>query len=355
MKTLSTLSAFLFVSSLSAAASAQNLVQNLNFSAAIDAVAPMNFDNSEDNRLGIRSAEFMIFGAVDPVFDAKINFAAHNEEGEYHAELHEAFISSSKLIPNSTFKIGTFFLGIGRLNQFHQHDWPFISAPIVQEKFLGDEGVNDTGAEYTYLLPTDSYMDITVGVTDGYKWGHEDVEMKPQTPVYYVHPTAFINIDESKGLLLGTTYLSRTGGDHIQTQLIGLDATFKNKEQKLLKWLLQTEVWYQIQNNKDDGFHDESIGAYVYPQYGIDENWSVGMRFDAFSDLSQKFDGTDENQKNLEYAVVPTVAYKTSEFSTLRLAYTHQVAYNQNQSDDVQRILELQFIAILGAHPAHAF
>jgi hypothetical protein len=259
------------------------------------------------------------------------------------------------LIPNSSFRIGTFFLGIGRLNQFHQHDWPFISAPIVQSKFFGDEGVNDTGVEYTYILPTSSYWDITMGVTDGYKWGDQGVESKPQTPIYYIHPTTFLDVSDTQGLLLGATYLSRTDGLHVQTQLLGLDGTLKQKEGKLLKWLLQSEVWYQIQNNNEDSFHSEAIGAYVYPQYGFDDNWSLGVRFDAYSNLLQTFDSTDDRQKNIEYDVIPTVTYKTSEFATFRLAYTHQVAYAQNQPDEINRILELQFIAILGAHPAHAF
>ena len=167
---------FLFASLSHAQNQSGPLVQNLNFSASIDAVAPMDFDDSSNNSLQIRSAEFVLYGSVDTYFDAVINFAAHNAEGEYKAELHEGYVSSSKLLQGLRFKLGTFFLGVGRLNQFHQHDWPFISAPRVQSEFFADEGIHDTGLEVSYLLPTDHYWDITVGVTDGYQWGERSEE-----------------------------------------------------------------------------------------------------------------------------------------------------------------------------------
>ncbi len=330
------------------------LVQNLNFSAAIDAVAPMDFDDSSDNQLQIRSAEFMLYGAVDPYFDALINFAAHNENGEYKAELHEGYISSTKLFPGFRFKAGTFFLGVGRLNQFHQHDWPFISAPRVQKEFFAEEGIHDTGLEMSYLLPTDSYWDITMGVTDGYQWGEKSVRAKPDSPVVYIHPITFLDLGTDKGLQMGATYLSRSDSQGLWTQLTGLDFVFKQKEGKFNRWFFQSEIWYQNQNSAKTN-RSEEIGAYIYPEYGFNENWAFGLRVDAFTDLSQNFEGTNDRQKNLDYAFVPTLTFKTSEFSTWRIAYTHEVQNVAQEADKIDRKLELQFIAILGAHPAHAF
>lgn len=94
---------------ISTSAFAQVSLQNIQTSAAIDITAPLSFDNSENNKLDIRSAELVFFGPLDPTFDAVINLAAHNEDGEYHAELHEAYVGSSKLIPSSRFRAGKFF------------------------------------------------------------------------------------------------------------------------------------------------------------------------------------------------------------------------------------------------------
>ncbi|MDG0815383.1 outer membrane beta-barrel protein [Bdellovibrio svalbardensis] len=330
------------------------LVQNLNFSAALDAVAPIDFEDSSNNQLQIRSAEFMLYGALDPYFDALINFAAHNEEGEYKAELHEGYIGSTKLLPGFRFKAGTFFLGVGRLNQFHQHDWPFISAPRVQSEFFADEGIHDTGLEMSYLLPTDSYWDITVGVTNGYQWGEDSVRAKPQAPVLYIHPVTFIDLGADKGLQLGLNYLTRTDAQGLKTQLSGLDFVFKQKEGRFNRWFLQSEIWYQNQNSSVTD-RSEKIGAYIYPEYGISQNWAVGLRFDGFSDLSQTFEGSTDKQKNLDYAFAPTLTYKTSEFAIWRMAYTHEVKNVSQEADKIDRKIEFQFIAILGAHPAHTF
>lgn len=335
------------------AQSAAPLVQNLNFSASVDATAPMNLDHSADNKLGIRSAEFVMYGAVDPTFDAVLNFAAHNEEGEYKAELHEGYISSSKLFPNLRFKLGTFFLGVGRLNQFHQHDWEFVSAPKVQRDFFAEEGVHDTGAEFTYLLPTDSYWDITVGVTNGYQFGEHDPQEKPHVPTHYLRPSTFIDLGENGGLQIGLNYLGRTDFEGLQTQLTGLDFVYKKKEGKFNRWLFQSEIWYRNQKS-DTTDRSEQVGAYFYPQYGLDEQWSFGLRLDAFSDLSMSFTDGD-HRNNLDYAVVPTITFKNSEFATWRLAYSHEVNNVALASDDINRTIELQFIAILGAHPEHSF
>ncbi|WP_413558739.1 hypothetical protein [Bdellovibrio sp. HCB209] len=336
------------------------LVQNLNFSAAMDVTAPINLDDSANNKLGIRSAEFMLFGPLDPTFDAMINFTAHNEDGEYHTELHEGYISSSKLIPNLRFKVGMFFLGVGRLNQFHQHDWPFISAPKVHVEFFGEEGIHDTGAEFTYILPTSSYWDITVGVIDGYSWEshqhddhvHEELE-RPDAPIYYVRPSTFVDLGDNSGLQIGLNYLGRTDSQGLKTELSGLDFVFKKKEGNFNRWLVQSEIWNQTQNSETTE-RTTKMGAYIYPEFGFSPNWFVGLRMDAFTDKSLKFDDGDD-RSNLDYAFVPTVTYKNSEFVTWRLAYTHEVNNVSMQADQINRVIELQFIAILGAHPAHAF
>ncbi|UYL08767.1 hypothetical protein B9G69_017125 [Bdellovibrio sp. SKB1291214] len=345
------------------AAHAQNappLVQNLNFSAALDVTAPIGLDDYSNNKLGIRSAEFMLYAPVDTTFEAMINFAAHNEDGEYHAEVHEGYISSSKLIPNLRFKLGMFFLGVGRLNQFHQHDWPFITAPKVQAEFFGDEGIHDTGLEFTYILPTDSYWDITFGVTDGYQMGEEDhgdhshaVTERPNAPIHYIRPSTFIDLGDNSGLQIGLNYFGQTDAHGLQTQLSGLDFVYKKKEGNYNRWLFQSEIWNRVQNS-DTTERSNQIGAYFYPEYGFNARWFAGLRVDAFTDMSLKFDD-GEKRDNLDYAFVPTVSYKNSEFVTWRLAYTHEVNNVAMEADQINRVIELQFIAILGAHPAHAF
>lgn len=330
------------------------LLQNVQTAAAIDIVGPFNFESSEENKLDIRSAEFTFFAPLDPTFDAKLTFAAHNEDGEFKAEVHEAFVSSSKLIPSSRFKVGKFFLGVGRLNQFHQHDWPFVSAPRVQEEFFSDEGITDSGAEYSVLLPTDSYWDITLGVTNGYTWGHtEDPPTKPQVPTHYIHPVNFVDFGEAGALQWGMNYLGRTDSVGIKTQLYGLDFTFKKMTAKTLDLLVQSEIWYRNMNS-DETARSEDVGAYIYPQMALNERLFAGLRLDLFTELARN-DENGEAQDNFNYVFVPTLTYKNSEFTYFRLAYSYNVQTYQGQSDEINQMIEVQLVGILGAHPAHSF
>lgn len=338
------------------------LLQNLQASGVVDLLHPVSLDDAKDNRLDVRGAELSLFGPIDHIFDGTLTFAGHPEHGEFHFEVHEAFVGSSKLIPRSRFKLGKFLLGLGRLNQVHRHDWPFISAPKVQRVFLNGgrsaaeaEGAADTGLEYSVLLPLPIYLDLTMGVTNGYCFGHcHSVGQRPQTPLFYLRPTTFWGFEDGSGLQLGLNFLNHK--DHLaqETSLTGLDLAYKRREGKTLKWLLQGEIWHRALNRPASG-DTSTIGSYLYTQYGWSETTSFGLRLDGFSHLNRTFNTTGEKQKNFDYGLVPTVTYKPSEFSSLRLAYAHEVDTAQGESDIRDRRFELQFVYILGAHPAHDF
>src|SRR3989338_6739695 len=119
----------------------------LKVSAAVDIVGSVKTrkKSSGEDRIDVREAELLLTGPIDHRFDGLLSLAAHRENGVARAEVHEAFISSSKLVPRSRIKVGQYFLGIGRLNRIHRHEWNFISAPEVHQRFFGSEGLLDTG------------------------------------------------------------------------------------------------------------------------------------------------------------------------------------------------------------------
>lgn len=346
-----------FFLALAPAPAHSQLLQTIQQSAAVDLVAPVVLDEgqSSQNKLNLRSAEFVFFGPIDHIFDGVLNFAGHTDEGEFRFEVHEGYIGSSKLIPRSRFRVGKFLLGVGRLNQFHRHDWPFVSAPKVHATYFDSEAVIDTGAEYSILAPLPFYLDLTIGVTNGYCYGHCHTEgNRPQVPLHYFRPSTFIDLASGSGLLLGASYLGRTDNRNVRTSLVGIDGTYKRREGRTLRWLLQSEVWHRSVDSRLAA-DESSIGIYVYPQYGLNEQLQLGLRLDGFSVLNQKFPVTQAKQDNFHYALVPTVTYRTSEFSTLRAAYTHAIQSTQGERDTTERRFELQLVFILGAHPAHDF
>lgn len=331
------------------------VIQEMQTSVSVDLLSQVSLDDSDQNRTNVREAEMLFYSPIDHLFDGMLNIAAHKEGGEYVFEIHEAYIGSSKLVPRTSFKIGKFLLGVGRLNQVHRHDWPFTEAPKSHREFFADESASDTGAELRFLLPTRRYMDLTVGVTDGYCYGHCHVEGdRPKRPLFYLRPSVFFDQGGGSGILMGLNFLSRKNHTGVQTDLFGFDLVHKVREGRNLKWKNQFEVFYENQSSSSLATQ-ERLGAYFYTQRGLTENLSAGLRLDAFTDLSRKFESNGESRDNFDYGLVPQLTYASSEFSKIRFSYSHEIETLKGVSDIKNREFLLQFVFFLGAHPAHDF
>jgi hypothetical protein len=97
------------------------------------------------------------------------------------------------------------------------------------------------------------------------------------------------------------------------------------------------------------------LGAYLFPQYGFDANWLLGVRGDLYTVQNLKDATTGASLGNGTYALVPTLTYKPSEFSTLRAAYTREWTSLEGTDTASEHAFELQATFILGTHPAHDF
>ena len=352
---LCTLPIFLALSALAPALSRADDGSGLRTSIAVDLLGQSGkVHEGKSDRFEAREAEISFFAPIDPTFDGTLTGAAHDEDGEYVFEVHEAFISTSKLIPRSRLKVGKFFLGIGRLNQFHRHDWPFVSAPKVHRELFGEEGAVDAGAEYGLLMPTDLYLDLTVGVTNGWTYGHShDAGARPRTPTHYARLATYLDLPGEGGLQTGLNYLGRTDAGGTKRSIAGLDATAKWREARTLKFLLQSEIWHRTLA-PEGAEAENTLGLYVFPQYGFTEQLSFGIRGDYYTVTSLK-DPSGAKIENGTTAFVPTLTYKASEFSTFRLAYTKELETQPNEPTADDSLVEVQLTFILGAHPAHDF
>lgn len=315
----------------------------------------INKDSAAQDKLTMRSGEILFYAPVDHIFDAQLSAAAHDEGGETNFELHELAISSNKLIPGVRTKVGQYFLNIGKLNPTHQHDWYFTKVPMVQESFFADEGVLDTGVEFASLLPLPFYVDLTLGVTSGYKYGHSHTSgSKPKAPTHYARASFFKEFSSSAGLEYALNYLGRKDTSGTALSITGIDLTFKKQTLKTLDYLVQSEFWFKREAPKNSSAN-EHLGGYLYFQKGLSEMWSLGLQTGALKELSKKDAITKKKLNNISYELAPKVSYKASEFSTLRLTMSHQFTREEGltTSKDTQALM--QFIFILGSHPAHNF
>lgn len=329
---------------------------------------------TDKGRFFLREAEISFLAPIDQTFEGVLSLAAHREgeidsttgieTSEMHIGIHEAYISTSKLIPRSRIRLGQFFLGIGRLNQFHRHDWPFVSAPRIHEELFGDEGILDQGLEYSFLAPTDFYLDFTLGITNGWGFGKgEGLEYRPKMNTHYARVATYLDAGEGSGALIGLNYLSNTGLNLVdeagptyasrKNTHFGLDATYKVKEGKSTKFLFQSEFWQRKITQTDFEEGKVTKGFYLYPEMGLGETMAFGVRFDFTKNHNYQDMATGEDVNENIIAYVPTLTYKPSEFSSFRVAYTKETN-TRTKEEDLWKA-EIQSVFILGTHPAHDF
>ncbi len=324
---------------------------------SVDMVGELNAGKSSNgarDAFEIREVELSFFSPVDHLFEGMVNLAAHREDGQYVLELHEAFASTSKLIPYSKIKVGQYFLGIGRLNRFHRHDWPFISAPQFFVNFFDDEGLSDTGLEYSFLAPLPIFMELTAGVTNGWVYGHTHSEgAKPKAPMHYARLGSFFDLNDTLGMAAGLNYLNRRDDSGLDMQLIGIDFVAKNNAGSYSNMLVQLELWHS-QLKPEVGAKTRALGGYLFPQMGFSKTVFFGCRLDYYSVLTLE-DALGDEISNADYAIVPTLTYKSSEFASFKLAYNYKVYTQDSLNDRYERSFEIQANYLLGAHPAHEF
>jgi hypothetical protein len=320
----------------------------------------------------VREFEFSAFSKIDQTFDGVLTLSHHNEleQGHAHTEVHEAFILSSQIFDLSTVKIGKFFLGFGRLNRFHRHDWVITEAPFVQKSFFGNEGAKDTGIEYKRNLPK-LQSSMTFGLTSGNEFNHsaehdheEEAEhnhSKAKAPTGYLRYATFFELDDQKGVDIGLNVISRRDEQSHKYMYYGLDLIYKNKTGRFLSTLLQLEIWTR-QLEHDDEKHTDS-GAYVYLEKGINRHHALGVRLDHYIQ-DEREDGGEEHGHSVDglevedamSALSLSYTYTNSEFSKIRFTLEHGNGIHVEDSDTESYTRGLiQFVFNIGAHPAHVY
>ena len=334
-----------------------------------------------DDKFQPREVEFQFFAPIDHIFDGNASFAAHLENGQYSVELHEAHIMSSRLIPRSRFKAGMFFLGVGKLNQIHRHDWPFITAPRIHEEIFGDEGAADSGGEFTTLLPLPFFLEMTLGVTNGWNFGHAHGEgTRPDSPTRYLRLSSFKEIGTG-GLQFGLNYLGRTDYEKTTMTLLGFDLNLKLKSDGYTTFAVLAEYWRKSLAPKAPNTPGAeqpptaiSQGFYVYPEFYLSKKIAIGTRFDYFMP-PQDTDEADAPKPKAYTAISPQFSIAPSEFSRFRIAFNYKkksaehdhehengeelaeetATTEEQEKSEYDKSIELQATFILGAHPAHDF
>lgn len=339
-----------------------------------------------DQGLNLRHVELALSGEIDPYFRGQA-IGALLPEG---AELEEGWIETTGLPAGFRLKLGKFFSDFGRVNPQHEHEYDFTERPLANQLVFGDHGLNDLGAQLSWLAPTNHYLllgleafqgnqeeglfpylgEAETGTHDGPRVGVAWIKYGPPLP-------------GAHGLVLGSSL--GTGrrqeehdgnGDGVEDHWLdgtasfwGLDAAYKYDSSRAHgRGDLTVQAEYLARRNSlEVARHDlgpalegsdkvdQQDGYYVQATYGLAERWRAGVRWEQVGVLN-KVDYPDGTSAEGEGTSRLTVMgdFTATEFSRLRLGLSRgEYATAEGREGVWGAVVQLQ--VSLGAHGAHKF
>lgn len=359
-----------------ASAGAQvNSPQLISWFAGADIVGSGDFAKGEDVHDGmtVREFEFQAASQIDQTWEGYLTLAYHNElqQEEEHLEVHEAFLYSPRVLEQANLKVGKFFLGFGRLNRFHRHDWIFTEAPMYHKAFFGNEGVKDTGLEYSKIVGGDLNWKATIGLVSGQEFDHihehdhdgveeEEHSEQPYAPTGYLRLSGFHEFTTQEGLEVGLNFITRSDEEGARYHFAGIDFIYKDRFNQFVRNLVQAEFWSRttyLKGEDIDGLQDG--GGYIYYERGFNRHHALGARLDYFRYDERE----DEEHMHIDgfHVVDPyqsatlSYTYRNSEFMRTRLALEHSTGLEIDEEKKAVTRGFLQIVFNIGAHPAHVY
>jgi hypothetical protein len=343
------------------------------------------------NGMNFNYGEMSLYSVVDPYFDlfAVIDLAPES------AGLEEAYFTTRKLPYGLQLKAGKFLANFGRINEQHEHYWDFASRPLIATALFGEDGLNEIGAQVTWVAPTPFYLVLggevlnganeqsfgTTGINDPAGRVSLDAVQGPNLFVNFIR--ASFDIDDASILLgisnaAGTTRtdqgLSSVGGTgqavDANTDIIGGDLTVKYSLDAIRFIALQSEYMYRVMNGteyvRDSSNVVSSVsldkhhsGLYAQLVTKLDQLWEIGVRYDLLMQNDVLLGGVNQNLPGKLPRYSAMIEYNPTEFSRLRLEFNRDesryVQTSGGWSSQPFSQIVLQANLVIGAHGAHAF
>lgn len=331
-----------------------------------------NFANSADstvrNGVDVQEAEVAFNSDVDPYSRLNILLSVHpvytlnpttnRVEQTWGVEPEEAFAEINH-IPNTTVRIGKFKAALGKHNQLHTHAYPFVDAPLVNQRLLGDEGLNDVGVSAAYLLPTRWFSEFTFQYLRGEGENTEFSDKSPNDAVLLGHYKNLFDFSDDLTMESGLSYARGKNMMSAATYIGGADLTFKWRPTsggKYHSWIFAGEYLNRSVKQPGAGYEIGS-GWNVFGGYQFAERWLSLLRYDQL-DINGSADVTVNpnsltNNGGKRYSA--SLVFSATEFSAYRLEYNQQEGLPGGNGGRVERRVYVQANYTIGAHPAHSY
>ena len=304
-----------------------------------------------ENQFFPREVEMSFFGQIDPYARGEVRVEAgqevENGQKTFTVKLAEANFTLQTLPFGTQAKIGMERLRFGLLNDVHEHDLPQTDRPDALVNFLGQEGLVETGAEFTWVPSLPFYLQVLGGVFNGDNeviagWG------RFSGPLGTARIRSFFETERYGALQVGLSGATGETPQQNRTGLLDLDWKYKYTPdgwRHALFTLAGEALGFRGTDVNDNTVN--RWGMYTYAELHPWERWSGGVRFD-WSQFP--------NMPGNEWALEPYITFSPSEFLKFRLAYKY-TKYSSATTfgvPDANEVL-LQASFFLGAHPAHPF
>ncbi len=347
--------------------------------------------------LSLRESELVASANVDSLFYAQFTLGLHEEEGDTHVDVEEAFVDTLSLPGGLGMRFGRFFAETGYNNTRHSHVWDFVDAPLVSQAFLGKQ-YKDDGIRLSWLAPTHLYLELGLEALRGESFpaSGDGSRFLGDAQNYFTHVGGDIGMSHSYQVGLSqlrTSPIDRTSGhahddeheEHSEhgtafsgdSNLTVLDVIWKwapNGNMQERNLVLQGEYFYRdeagdvlLQEEGEYALFDydgSQTGYYLQGVYQFMPRWRLGLRYDRLNSDNQlrlTANTTDESGDALAketglfsdydpYRLSAMLDWSPSEFSRLRLQYSRD-----KSRPEVDDQFYLQYIMTIGAHGAHQY
>jgi hypothetical protein len=345
-----------------------------------DALENLQAGGHDPNRNGftVQNVELTIGAAVDPYFNAQANIIfLIDAEGETVVELEEAFFTTTGLPWGLQVKGGQFYTEFGRQNPLHPHAWSFVDQPVVLSRFFGGDGLRSQGARVAWLMPTDWYSELYLGLQNAAGetasnflgepgesiGGHTLIERDARNLGDLIASARWLNgfdLSETLSVNVGVSGVwgPNASGTSTDTAILGADLYLKWQPVRsqrgfpFASW--HTELLQRRYEAGDAGDPTqetlEDWGLFTKALWGIKPGWVAGLRWDY---ATAEGDTSLDSLRDTRHRLSPNLTWYPTEFSKIRLQYNHDTF--EHSPDGTADSLWLQFEFGLGSHTAHTF
>jgi hypothetical protein len=265
-------------------------------------------------------------------------------------------------------RFGKYRVDYGKINLVHPHAWPFVTQPLSQERFLGEEGLNDLGISASALLPTGQVytklvVDLLRGAAIAEATGIEDTTENQPRYSTSGRLMSFFTLSDYSDLEVGLSGYTGIHDPYFRDRFYyaNFDFKYKYRPSTYTSLILQGEYLFNTrQAHQDRDFNlfvdaegnpeqrrINSAGLYFYADYQFKKIFSLGGRYD----WSQAPYSKDDKAR--AFAVFFGY-YPVEETLGLRLHYQNTKTDLPTGAESVN-LIALQALFSLGPHKAHQF